>query len=117
MTEDIKFDLQVREDRRSTYFEGIEAGQADKERALNIQVRVARDHLVLALWPVRDGIGQISERFSQILGPPRSAPAVCGFGDCQDDDKDAPQQTTMWEFEPAQRLEVLQKVKDFLGIA
>jgi hypothetical protein len=58
----------------------------------------------------------ISDSLAQILGPPREKPAVCGFGDCMDDDKDAPQQTTMWEFEPASRPEVLEKVKNFLGL-
>ncbi len=112
-----KFTFQVQEDRRGITFEGIEAGQADPEGALNLQVRVARDHLVLGVWPVKGEAAQISEEMAQILGPPRSAPSVCGFGDCQDDDKDAPQQTTMWEFDPATREEVLAKVKSFLGIS
>jgi hypothetical protein len=33
-----------------------------------------------------------------------------------DDDKDAPQQTTMWEFVPESREEVLAKVRGFLGV-
>jgi hypothetical protein len=112
----IKFDFIVREDRRGVIFEGLEAGRADQEGALNLQVRVARDHLVLSVWPVKDEVAQISGRLAELLGPPRSAPAVCGFGDCQDDDKDAPQQTTMWEFDPAERPAVLEKVQAFLGL-
>ena len=77
---------------------------------------MARDHLVLSAWPIKGEITQVAEQLTQILGPPRSAPAVCGFGDCQDDDKDALTQTTMWEFDPAKRPEVLEKVKAFLGI-
>ena len=60
---------------------------------------------------------QVADQLTQILGPPRSAPAVCGFGDCQDDDKDALTQTTMWEFDPATRPEVLEKVRVFPGLA
>lgn len=112
----IAFDFKVREDRRSLTFEGVEAGHPNPEGALNLHVRVARDHLVLSVWPVKDEVAGISGRLAQILGPPQSAPTVCGFGDCQDDDKDAPQQTTMWEFDPAQRPEILEKVKNFLGI-
>jgi hypothetical protein len=112
----IQFDFQVQEDRRGVTFEGLEARHPDPEGALNLHVKVARDHLVLSVWPVKDEVAQISEQLSQILGPPRSAPSVCGFGDCQDDDKDAPQQTTMWEFDPAARPEVLEKVKTFLGL-
>jgi len=112
----IKFDFQVNEDRRGTNFEGIEAGHADPEGALNLHLRVARDHLVLSVWPVRGEVAGISDSLAQILGPPREKPAVCGFGDCMDDDKDAPQQTAMWEFEPTQRPEVLKKVKTFLGL-
>jgi hypothetical protein len=33
-----------------------------------------------------------------------------------DDDKDAPQQSTLWEFDPASRPEILEKVKAFLGL-
>lgn len=116
MTEPIKFDFKVREDRRGINFEGIEAGRRDPEGALNLHVRMARDHLVLSVWPVRGEMAQISERLAQILGPPKSTPAVCGFGDCMDDDKDAPQQTTLWEFDPDSREEVLAKVRGFLGL-
>jgi len=112
----IQFDFTVNEDRRGTNFEGVEAGHADSEGALNLHLRLARDHLVLSVWPVRGEMAGISDRLAQILGPPREKPAVCGFGDCMDDDKDAPQQTTMWEFEPTQRPEVLEKVKTFLGL-
>jgi hypothetical protein len=58
----------------------------------------------------------ISDSLAEVLGPPRDKPAVCGFGDCMDDDKDAPQQTTMWEFEPDNRDQVLEKVRQFLGL-
>jgi hypothetical protein len=112
----IKFDFTAREDRRGINFDGIEADHPDPEGAFHLQVRVARDHLVLSVWPIKGGITQIADQMTQILGPPRSAPSVCGFGDCQDDDKDALTQTTMWEFEPASRPEVLEKVKAFLGI-
>jgi hypothetical protein len=112
----IPFDFQVKEDRRGLNFEGIEAGHSDPEGALNLHVRVARDHLILSVWPVKGEITQVADRLSEILGPPRSTPAVCGFGDCQDDDKDALQQTTMWEFDPSMRPEVLQKIKSFLGL-
>jgi hypothetical protein len=111
-----QFDITVREDKRGIIFEGIEAGQTDPEGALNLFVRVARDHLVLNVWPVRPQVGAISQELAEILGPPKNAPAYCGFGDCMDDDKDAPLLTTMWEFEPAARAEVLQKVRDFLGL-
>jgi hypothetical protein len=83
----VKFDFTVNEDRRGTNFEGLEAGHTDPDR--------------LAL----------------VLGPPKATPSVCGFGDCQDDDKDAPQQTTLWEFDPAERTEILTKVKTFLGLS
>jgi hypothetical protein len=112
----IQFDFKVSEDRRSMNFEGVEAGHPDPEGALNMHLRVARDHLVLSVWPVRGEIAQITDHLSQILGPPKAAPSVCGFGDCQDDDKDAPQQTTMWEFDPATRGEVLKKVRSFIGL-
>ena len=112
----IQFDFTVKEDRRGTNFEGVEAGHADPEGALNLHLRLARDHLVLSVWPVRGEMAGISDSLAQILGPPREKPAVCGFGDCMDDDKDAPQQSTMWEFEPASRPEVLNKVKTFLGL-
>jgi hypothetical protein len=111
----IQFNFQVREDRRSVTFEGIEAGHTDPEGALNLNVKVARDHLVLSVWPIKGEAAQISEQLAQILGPPKAKPSVCGFGDCQDDDKDAPQQTTLWEFEPASRPEILLKVRNFLG--
>lgn len=112
----VKFVFTVKEDRRGTNFEGIEAGRTDPEGALNLHVRVARDHLVLSVWPIKVEIAKVAEQLAQILGPPRSTPAVCGFGDCQDDDKDALTQTTMWEFEPGTREEVLAKVRGFLGI-
>jgi len=112
----IPFDFTVREDRRGLTFEGVEAGHPDPEGALNLTLRVARDHAVLSLWPVRGEMATISDSLAQILGPPREKPAVCGFGDCMDDDKDAPQQTTLWEFDPAARPEVLEKVKNFLGL-
>jgi hypothetical protein len=113
----VKFDFKVNEDRRGAIFEGIEAGHADSEGALNLHVRVARDHLVLSVWPVRGEMAQVSDHLAQILGPPKAAPAVCGFGDCMDDDKDDPQQITMWEFEPPQGPEVLEKVEVFLGLS
>jgi hypothetical protein len=113
----IKFDFQVLEDRRSLTFEGVEAGHPDPEGALNLHIKVARDHLVLSVWPVKGEVAGISDRLAQILGPPKDKPSFCGFGDCQDDDKDAPQQTTIWEFEPAARPEVLEKVKTFLGLS
>jgi len=53
MTLPIKFDFTVREDRRGTSFEGIEAEHLDPEGALNLHLRLGRDHLVLNLWPVR----------------------------------------------------------------
>ena len=112
----MKFDFSSREDRRGITFEGIEADHPDPEAALHLQVRVDRDHLVLSSWPVKAELTQVSEHLTQILGPPRSAPSVCGFGDCQDGDKDALTQTTMWEFDPAARPEVLQKVRTFLGL-
>jgi hypothetical protein len=112
----VKFDFTVSEDRRGTNFEGVEARPADLEGAFNLHVRIARDHLVLSVWPVKGEIVQVTDHLSQILGPPKATPSVCGFGDCQDDDKDAPQQTTMWDFEPADRPEILQKVRTFLGL-
>ncbi len=112
----VKFDFKVSEDRRSTNFEGVEAGHTDPEGALNLHLRVARDHLVLSVWPVRGEVAQVTDHLAQILGPPKAAPSVCGFGDCQDDDKDAPQQTTIWEFDPGVRVDVLQKVRGFLGL-
>ena len=112
----VKFDFKVNEDRRGTNFEGVEAGPADPEGAFNLHVRLARDHLVLSVWPVKGEIAQVTDHLAQILGPPKATPSVCGFGDCQDDDKDAPQQTTLWEFDPAERPEVLEKVKTFLGL-
>jgi hypothetical protein len=112
----VKFDFKVNEDRRGTNFEGVEAGHADPEGALNLHLRVARDHLVLSVWPVRGEMAQVTDHLAQILGPPKDTPSVCGFGDCMDDDKDAPQQTTLWEFDPADRLKVLEKVKNFLGL-
>jgi hypothetical protein len=112
----VKFDFKISEDRRGTNIAGVEAGRPDAEGALNLTVRIARDHLVLSVWPVKDEIAQITDRLAEVLGPPRSAPSVCGFGDCQDDDKDAPQQTTLWEFDPATRPEVLEKVRLFLDL-
>ena len=112
----VKFDFQVHEDRRGTNFEGVETGNDNSEGAFNLTVRLARDHLVLSVWPVKDEIAQVTDQLALILGPPKAKPSVCGFGDCQDDDKDAPQQTTLWEFEPAARPEVLEKVKAFLGL-
>jgi hypothetical protein len=112
----VKFNFKVSEDRRGTNFEGVEAGHTEPEGALNLHLRVARDHLVLSVWPVRGEVVQVTDHLAQILGPPKAAPSVCGFGDCQDDDKDAPQQTTIWEFDPGVRVEVLQKVRGFLGL-
>ena len=112
----VKFDFTIQEDRRGTNFEGVEAGPADPEGALNLHMRLARDHLVLSVWPVKGEATRISDQLAEILGPPKATPSVCGFGDCQDDDKDAPQQTTLWEFEPASRPEILAKVKTFLGL-
>ena len=112
----VKFDFTVKEDRRGLTFEGLEADHPDPEGALNLHVRVARDHLVLSVWPVKGEAAGISDSLAQVLGPPRDKPSVCGFGDCQDDDKDAPQQTTLWEFEPETRGQVLEKVKTFLGL-
>jgi hypothetical protein len=112
----VKFDFKVSEDRRGTIFEGVEAGQTNPEGALNLHMRVARDHLVLSVWPVRGELAQVTDHLANILGPPKAKPSVCGFGDCQDDDKDAPQQTTLWEFEPATRPEVLKKVRAFLSL-
>src|SRR4030042_1804711 len=87
----------------------------DPEGALNLNLRVARDHLILSVWPGKGEGTRSSEGLARVRGPPRDKPSVCGFGDCQDDDKDAPQQTTMWEFEPDSRAQVLEKVRDFLG--
>jgi hypothetical protein len=112
----MKFDFKVHEDRRGTNFEGVEAGPADPEGALNLHLRIARDHLVLSVWPVRGELALVTDHLAQVLGTPKSTPSVCGFGDCQDDDKDAPQQTTMWDFDPAERPEVLAKVRTFLGL-
>ena len=116
MTLPIKFDFTVQEDRHGTSFEGLEAGHRDPEGALNLHLRLARDHLVLNLWPVRGGMAGVAERLARLLGPPSSPPAICGFGDCMDDDKDAPQQSTLWEFDPASRPEILKKIKAFLGL-
>jgi hypothetical protein len=116
MTLPVKFNFKVTEDRRGINFEGLEAGHTDPEGALNLHLRVARDHLVLSVWPVRGAMAGIAGSLAEVLGPPREKPAVCGFGDCMDDDKDAPQQTALWEFEPAQRQEVLVKVRAFLGL-
>ena len=110
-----QFDFQVREDRRGITFEGLEAGHPDLDGALNLHLRVARGHLVLSLWPVKGEMTQIYGQLGQLLGPPRSALADCGFGDCMDD-KEALQQTTMWDFDPATRPEVLEKVKALLGL-
>jgi hypothetical protein len=111
-----KFDFTVSEDRRGTNFEGVEAGRTDLEGALNLHLRVARDHLVLSVWPVRGEMAQVTDQLAQVLGPPKATPSVCGFGDCMDDDKDAPQQTTMWEFDPTARENVLKKVREFLDL-
>ena len=110
----VKFNFTVNEDRRGTNFEGVEAGPADPEGALNLHVRVARDHVILSVWPVR-GDGPGVRPPGPGPGAPRAAPSVCGFGDCQDDDKDAPQQTTLWEFEPAARPEVLPESAGIFG--
>ena len=67
----VKFDFKVNEDRRGTNFEGVEAGHADPEGALNLHLRVARDHLVLSVWPVRGEMAQVTDHLAQILGPPR----------------------------------------------
>jgi len=112
----LTFDLKEREDKRGITFEGIEAGHTDPEGALNLVIRVARDHLVLSVWPVKGEMARMSDNLAKLLGPPKTAPAVCGFGDCMDDDKDAPQQSTMWEFDPATRPAVLKKVRNFLGL-
>ncbi|MFZ5452079.1 MAG: hypothetical protein ACOZF2_09455 [Thermodesulfobacteriota bacterium] len=112
----VKFDFKVTEDRRGINFEGLEAGRTDPEGALNLHVRLAKDHLVLSVWPVRGEMAGISASLAEVLGPPRGCPTVCGFGDCMDDDKDAPQQTTMWEFAPESRTQILEKVRKFLGV-
>jgi len=112
----VEFAFTVKEDRRGINFEGIEAANSNPEGALNLHVRVARDHVVLSVWPVKEKMAGIPAGLAEILGPPRGCPTVCGFGDCQDDDKDAPQQTTMWEFEPGTREEVLAKIRGFLGL-
>ena len=117
MTLPVKFDFTVNEDRRGINFEGLEAGHNDSEGALNLHVRVAKDHLVLSVWPVKGQMAGVADNLAEILGPPRGCPTVCGFGDCQDDDKDAPQQTTLWEFAPETREEVLEKIKEFLEIS
>ena len=98
-------------------FEGVEAGHTGPKEAPNLHLRIARDHLILSVWPVKGDLPQVTGHLSQILGPPKSTPPVCCFGDCQDDDKDAPQQTTRWDFDLAQRPEILEKVKTFLGLA
>jgi hypothetical protein len=111
-----QFDLKVREDRRGTIFEGMEAGEGDSERALNLFVRVDRNSVVLNVWPVRPQVAEISAGLARVLGPPSQTPALCGFGDCMDDDKDAPLETTLWEFEAPARPEILKKVRTFLGL-
>ena len=58
MTLPIPFDFTVTEDRRGINFEGVEAGHPDPEGALNLHLRVARDHLVLSVWPVKGGNGR-----------------------------------------------------------
>jgi hypothetical protein len=113
----VAFDFKVNEDRRGTNFEGVETAPASPEGALNLHLRVARDHVVLSVWPIKGEMAQVTDHLARILGTPKAAPSVCGFGDCQDDDKDAPQQTTMWEFDPATRTEVLHKVRTFLGLS
>jgi hypothetical protein len=112
----VKFDFKVSEDRRGTNYEGTEAQPNNPEGAFNLHLRVARDHLILSVWPVRGEIVKVADHLAEILGPPKSSPSVCGFGDCQDDDKDAPQQTTMWDFDPAARADVCIKVREFLGL-
>jgi hypothetical protein len=112
----MRFDLKIRENQRSIVFEGIEAGTRDPEGAVNLLIRVARDHLVLNVWPVRPRAAEVSRLLTAILGPPQQTPAVCGFGDCMDDDQDAPLETTMWSFEPGERPEILKKVRAFLGL-
>jgi len=67
----VKFDFTVQEDRRGINFEGLEAGHTDPEGALNLHLRVARDHLVLSVWPVRGGMAGISDSLAQVLGPPQ----------------------------------------------
>ena len=67
----VKFDFKVNEDRRGTNFEGVEAGHADPEGALNLHVRLARDHLVLSVWPVKGEIAQVTDHLAQILGAPQ----------------------------------------------
>jgi hypothetical protein len=112
-----RFDFQVPEDPRGTNFDDVEAGPADPESALYLHVRVARDLLVLSVWPVKGEIARVTDHLARVLGPPKATPSVCGFGGCQDDDKDAPQQTTLWDFDPAARAEVLGKVQTFLGLS
>ena len=58
----------------------------------------------------------MTDHLAQVLGPPKATPSVCGFGDCQDDDKDAPQQTTLWEFDPGTAAGNFDKGKDLSGI-
>jgi hypothetical protein len=111
-----QFDINVREDRRGIIFEGIEAGARDPERALNLFVRVDRNSVVLNVWPVRPQVAEISAGLARALGPPSQTPAICGFGDCMDDDKDAPLETALWEFEEPVRPEILKKVRTFLGL-
>ncbi len=112
----VKFDFQVHENRRGTVIEGIEAGRTDPEGALNLLIRIARDHLVLSIWPVRPQVAGLAKDLAKLLGSPRQAPAVCGFGDCMDDDKDAPMETTMWEFDPPDRPQVVSKIYSFLNL-
>jgi hypothetical protein len=69
-----------------------------------------------SVWPVKGEITRIADQMTQILGPSRSTPAVCGLGDAQDDDKDTLTRTTRWEFDPARRPEVFEKFKAFLGL-
>ena len=68
MTLTIPFDFTVTEDRRGINFEGVEAGHPDPEGALNLQVRVARDHLVLSVWPVKGEIAQVTDQLGGPLG-------------------------------------------------
>jgi hypothetical protein len=111
-----KFRIEVREDKRGAVFEGFEVGAPDPERATNLLIRVARDHVTLSVWPIRPQAAEIFQDLTQLLGPPRQAPAVCGFGDCKDDDRDATMETALWEIEPAARPEVLKKMRDFLRL-
>ena len=116
MTLPIPFDFTVTEDRRGINFEGVEAGHPDPEGALNLHLRVARDHLVLSVWPVRGELARVSDQAGPNPGAAPGHPVSLRLRRLQDDDKDAPQQTTMWEFDPAARPEILEKVQDLFGL-